>query len=100
MCWIWRSVSLSAAPFRKIVTSVVNDLIMPLVGLMTGGVNFNDQFLILKLPEGVTAEQASVSLETAKQLGATTFNYGAFYHLRDRLPDHGFCHFPAGERDE
>ncbi len=64
--------------FQKIVTSVVNDLIMPLVGLMTGGVNFNDQFLILKLPEGVTAEQASVSLETAKQLGATTFNYGAF----------------------
>lgn len=55
--------------FQKIVTSVVNDLIMPLVGLMTGGVNFNDQFLILKLPEGVTAEQASVSLETAKQLG-------------------------------
>ena len=39
--------------FQKIVTSVVNDLIMPLVGLMTGGVNFNDQFLILKLPEGV-----------------------------------------------
>ena len=42
--------------FQKIVTSVVNDLIMPLVGLMTGGVNFNDQFLILKLPEGVTAD--------------------------------------------
>ena len=64
--------------FQKIVTSVVNDLIMPLVGLMTGGVNFNDQFLILKLPEGVTMEQASVSLETANQLGVTTFNYGAF----------------------
>lgn len=43
--------------FQKIVTSVVNDLIMPLVGLMTGGVNFNDQFLILKLPEGVTASR-------------------------------------------
>ena len=64
--------------FQKIVTSVVSDLIMPLVGLMTGGVNFNDQFVILKLPEGVTAAQASVSLEAAKQLGATTFNYGAF----------------------
>ncbi|MCI8553808.1 MAG: large conductance mechanosensitive channel protein MscL [Clostridiales bacterium] len=64
--------------FQKIVTSVVNDLIMPLVGLMTGGVNFNDQFVILKLPEGVTADQAAVSLEAAKQLGATTFNYGAF----------------------
>ena len=64
--------------FQKIVTSVVNDLIMPLVGLMTGGVNFNDQFWILKLPEGVTMEQASVSLETAKNLGVTTFNYGSF----------------------
>ena len=64
--------------FQKIVTSVVNDLIMPLVGLVTGGVNFNDQFVILKLPEGVDKAQASVSLEAAKALGATTFNYGAF----------------------
>lgn len=64
--------------FQKIVTSVVNDLIMPLVGLVTGGVNFNNQFVILKLPEGVDKAQAAVSLEAAKALGATTFNYGAF----------------------
>lgn len=63
--------------FQKIVTSVVNDLIMPWVGLVTGGVNFTDQFLILKLPEGVEAAQIT-SLKVAQELGAATFNYGAF----------------------
>ncbi|MBQ8751894.1 MAG: large conductance mechanosensitive channel protein MscL [Clostridia bacterium] len=68
--------------FQKIVTSLVNDLIMPLVGLITGGVNFNDQFVLLKmpevLPEGVTEEMIRTSLETAKAAGATTLSYGAF----------------------
>ncbi len=63
--------------FQKIVTSVVNDLIMPLVGLVTGGVNFNDQFLILKCPEGVDPATIT-SLTMAKEAGVTTFNYGAF----------------------
>ncbi|MBE6767688.1 MAG: large conductance mechanosensitive channel protein MscL [Ruminococcaceae bacterium] len=63
--------------FQKIVTSVVNDLIMPWIGLLTGGTNFADQFTVLKLPEGVTAEMVT-SLEVAKELGVTTFNYGAF----------------------
>ncbi|MBQ7302879.1 MAG: large conductance mechanosensitive channel protein MscL [Clostridia bacterium] len=68
--------------FQKIVTSLVNDLIMPLVGLITGDVNFNDRFVILKmpevLPEGVTAEMVETSLDTAKAAGATTLSYGAF----------------------
>ena len=34
--------------FQKIVSSVVSDLIMPFVGMMTGGINFTDQFLVLK----------------------------------------------------
>ena len=63
--------------FQKIVTSVVNDLVMPWVGLLTGGTNFADQFLILKLPEGVAAADVR-SLEAASELGVTTFNYGAF----------------------
>lgn len=63
--------------FQKIVTSVINDLLMPFVGLLTGGVNFADQFIILKLPEGV--ERATVtSIAKAAELGVTTFNYGAF----------------------
>lgn len=63
--------------FQKIVTSVINDLIMPLVGLLTGSVNFNNQFVPIKIPEGVERSQI-ISLEAAKQLGVTTFNYGAF----------------------
>lgn len=63
--------------FQKIVSSVVSDLIMPFVGMMTGGINFTDQFLVLKYPEGVeTATYAT--LQAAKDAGATTFNYGAF----------------------
>lgn len=63
--------------FQKIVTSVVNDLIMPWVGLITGGVNFVDQFVILKLPEGVTADMVTTQA-AATELGATVFAYGAF----------------------
>jgi len=36
------------AAFGKIVTSIVNDLIMPLIGVITGGVNFSDLKLVLK----------------------------------------------------
>jgi len=63
--------------FQKIVTSVVNDLIMPFIGLLTGGLNFNDQFLILKMPEGVDRALVN-SAQAAKDLGVTTWNYGSF----------------------
>ena len=65
------------AAFQKIVTSAVNDLVMPLIGLITGNSNFNDAFWILRLPEGVEAAQVT-SLEVATELGVTSFNYGAF----------------------
>ena len=68
--------------FQKIVTSVVNDLIMPWIGLITGGVNFVDQFVVLKmpetLPEGITKGMVETSKAVATEVGATTFNYGAF----------------------
>lgn len=63
--------------FQKIVSSVVGDLLMPLIGLITGGMNFDEQFLIMKVPEGVTVP-AALSLAKAKELGITTLNYGAF----------------------
>ena len=65
------------AAFQKIVTSAVNDLVMPLIGLITGNSNFNDAFWILRLPEGVSQAQVT-SLAVATDLGVTTFNYGAF----------------------
>lgn len=56
--------------FGKIVTSIVNDIIMPPIGLLVGGVNFTDLKWIMK-PE-VLAEDGTV--ETA----AVTLNYGNF----------------------
>ena len=62
--------------FGKIVTSVVNDLSMPLIGLITGGTNVSGMFFLLsKLPEGVDMPE---SVEAAKELGLATFNYGNF----------------------
>lgn len=65
------------AAFQKIVSSLVNDLIMPIIGLITGGSNFNEQFFILRLPEGVDKSQVT-SLDAATKLSVTTFNYGSF----------------------
>jgi large conductance mechanosensitive channel len=45
--------------FNKIVSSLVNDIIMPLIGVLTGGVNFKELEYILKAAEG---EKAAVSL--------------------------------------
>ena len=62
--------------FQAIVTSVINDLIMPFIGLLTGGANFTEQFVILKLPEGVDA--AEITYANAAEKGASIFGYGAF----------------------
>ena len=60
-----------AAGFGKIVTSMVDDLIMPIVGLATGGADFSNKFVQLAGAPGAT------TLETAKAAGAT-FAYGNF----------------------
>lgn len=64
--------------FQTIVKSLVNDLIMPFVGLATGGINFTDQFLVLKLADGVEAGTTYASLAAAQEAGATIFAYGSF----------------------
>lgn len=57
--------------FGKIITSFVNDVLMPPIGLLLGGVDFANLFLPL---DGKTYE----SLEAAKAAGAATVNYGLF----------------------
>ncbi|MBB6011633.1 large conductance mechanosensitive channel [Aquamicrobium lusatiense] len=57
--------------FGKIVDSLVNDIIMPIVGAIFGGLDFNNYFL--PLSSNITA----TSLEAAKQQGAV-FAYGSF----------------------
>lgn len=64
--------------FQAIVKSMVDDLIMPFVGLATGGINFTDQFVVLKLAEGVEQGTKYASLTAAKEAGATVFAYGSF----------------------
>lgn len=62
--------------FGKIVTSVVNDIIMPPLGLLIGGVNFSDLKLTLKdAVQEIKDENGNVITQAAD---AVTFNYGAF----------------------
>ncbi|OJH45481.1 large conductance mechanosensitive channel protein MscL [Paracoccus sp. SM22M-07] len=61
------------AAFTAIVNSVVVDLINPIIGLLTGGVDFTDKYVVLsgEVPAGA-------SLEVARTSGAAIFAYGAF----------------------
>ena len=62
--------------FSSIVNSVVNNLLMPPLGLLIGNVDFQDLFIILK--QGQSALPANATLQMAKDAGAVTFNYGQF----------------------
>jgi large conductance mechanosensitive channel len=59
------------AAFGTIVTSLVNDLVMPPVGLLIGKVDFANLFINLSSTHYAT-------LKEAKAAGAATINYGAF----------------------
>lgn len=63
--------------FSNIVKSLVDDVIMPPIGLILGGVDFSDFFIILKKPAN-TSVDAYATLETAKAAGAVTLNVGLF----------------------
>jgi large conductance mechanosensitive channel len=62
--------------FGKIVDSLVNDVIMPPIGLLLGNVDFSNLFVILK--EGTKAAAPYASLAEAKAAGAVILSYGAF----------------------
>lgn len=57
------------AAFGRIVTSLVNDIIMPPLGLLIGGVDFTDLKITIK---GASVDAAG------KAISAVTMNYGAF----------------------
>lgn len=57
--------------FGAIVTSLVNDVIMPIIGLILGGRSFDNMFLAL---DGSTY----ATLAAAQEAGAATLNYGLF----------------------
>jgi large conductance mechanosensitive channel len=59
------------AAFGRIVSSLVNDVLMPPLGLLAGKVDFSNLFVTL------SGEKAA-SLEAARAAGAVTVNYGIF----------------------
>jgi large conductance mechanosensitive channel len=65
------------AAFGKIVTSLVQDVIMPPVGKVTGGVNFADKFINLG-SSTTTNGVAITSLKQAKDAGVPVVAYGQF----------------------
>jgi large conductance mechanosensitive channel len=60
--------------FGKIVSSIVNDIIMPPIGILMGGVNFKDLKVVLK-PAQTDPNTAAVVKE------AVTLNYGSFIQV-------------------
>jgi large conductance mechanosensitive channel len=61
------------AAFTAIVNSLVADLINPIIGLFTGGIDFTNNYAVLsgEVPAGA-------SLEAAREAGASVFAYGSF----------------------
>jgi large conductance mechanosensitive channel len=65
------------AAFGKIVTSLTEDLIMPVLGLVTGGINFSNKFIVLgAIPATYKGSQADYA--ALKAAGVALFGYGAF----------------------
>jgi large conductance mechanosensitive channel len=63
------------AAFSGVVNSLVNDVIMPPIGLLLGGADFSDLFILLK--EGASSAPYA-TLAAAQEAGAVTLNYGIF----------------------
>jgi large conductance mechanosensitive channel len=79
------------AAFGGIVTSLVKDLLMPPLGLVTGGLDFSNKFLVLKAGEnGVTDFATPAAAAAAK---AVTLNYGNFITVLINFIIVAFCIF-------
>jgi large conductance mechanosensitive channel len=63
------------AAFGTIVQSLVNDLLMPPIGLLLGGVDFTDLFITLSAG---SVPGPYATLAAAQEAGAVTMNYGVF----------------------
>jgi large conductance mechanosensitive channel len=78
------------AAFGGIVNSLVKDLLMPPIGLLTGGLDFSNKFLILKAaPSGGSFNTPA----DAAKAGAVTLNYGNFITLAINFIIVAFCIF-------
>jgi large conductance mechanosensitive channel len=78
------------AAFGGIVNSLVKDILMPVVGLLTGGLDFSNKFLILK--DARSGSSFNTPADAAKA-GAVTWNYGNFITLVINFIIIAFCIF-------
>jgi large conductance mechanosensitive channel len=63
--------------FGTVVKSLVDDVLMPIVGLLTGGIDFSDRFTVLKNPEA-TPDAIYATADKAREAGATVLTWGSF----------------------
>lgn len=64
------------AAFTGIARSLIDDVLMPPIGVLLGGVSFHDYFVVLK--PGVESAPPYPTLQAARDAGAVTLNYGQF----------------------
>jgi large conductance mechanosensitive channel len=79
--------------FGKIVTSLVNDILMPPIGKAMGGVDFKDLFINLDSGKTTKAGAAIKSLADAKEAGAAVIAYGSFINTVIDFIIVAFCIF-------
>ena len=78
------------AAFGSIITSLVKDIIMPPISVLTGGLDWSNKFMILRdAPGGATFATAA----DAAKAGAVTWNYGNFVTLIVNFLIVAFCIF-------
>lgn len=64
------------AAFGKIVSSLTDDVLMPLIGLLSGGLDFSNRFVVIgSIPAGYQGEMTYAALKAA---GVAMIGYGAF----------------------
>ena len=78
------------AAFGSIITSFVKDILMPPIGLLTGGLDFSNKFLVLKDAPGGAAFATPAD---AVKAGAIAWNYGNFITLVINFVIVAFCIF-------
>ncbi len=78
------------AAFATIITSLVNDVLMPPIGLLLGGVDFSDLFMVLQVGDPAAPY---ATLAAANEAGAVTIGYGQFLNSVITFLIVAFCVF-------
>ena len=77
------------AAFGKIVSALVDNIFMPILGVLTGKVDFKEKYLLLNDSKGTSFE----SLAKAKEAGAPVLSYGLFIQSVIEFVIIAFCIF-------